>query len=165
MWRNHVFICPALLMSTKRAILQSLLYPSELLALVKFKLSVSDPTANLVKPATVAVDDPKYSEFTRAKCYYFLNLTSRSFARVIQELDPELRHAICLFYLILRGLDTVEDDMTLPLARKVKVLKEFHKYLCIPGWTFTENGPAEKDGVLLREFDVVIHEFLALDEK
>ena len=44
-----------------------------------------------------------------------------------------------LFYLILRGLDTVEDDMTLPIEKKDKMLREFHTYLDIPGWTFTES--------------------------
>lgn len=43
--------------------------------------------------------------------YFILTKVSRSFAAVIIELNPELRNAICLFYLVLRGLDTVEDDM------------------------------------------------------
>ena len=33
--------------------------------------------------------------------------TSRSFAMVIQELGDELRDAVCIFYLVLRALDTV----------------------------------------------------------
>ena len=150
---------------TTRALLQSMFHPSELYSLFKFKLSVADPTANFTKPDPVSPSDPNYDAYTRTMCYYFLNLTSRSFARVIQELDSELRHAVCLFYLILRGLDTVEDDMSLPLARKVDVLKKFHVYLKQEGWTFTENGPTEKDAVLLKGFDVVIHEFLNLDIK
>ncbi|KAI8848271.1 isoprenoid synthase domain-containing protein [Chytridium lagenaria] len=97
-------------------------------------------------------------------CYYFLNKTSRSFARVIQELDPELRHPVCIFYLVLRGLDTVEDDMTLDLPRKLEVLRSFDKIIYTKGWTFNENGPNEKDRILLVDFDVVIEEFLALKE-
>ena len=50
---------------------------------------------------------------TLKRCYELLDLTSRSFAAVIQALDPELRPAIALFYLVLRGLDTVEDDMSI----------------------------------------------------
>jgi hypothetical protein len=34
-----------------------------------------------------------------------------SFSAVILALPPELRESICLFYLVCRGLDTVEDDM------------------------------------------------------
>ncbi|KAG1213530.1 hypothetical protein G6F35_010265 [Rhizopus arrhizus] len=90
-------------------------------------------------------------------------MTSRSFAAVIQELEPdEVRDAICLFYLVLRGLDTIEDDMTLPLDRKVELLRSFDKIIYKKGWTFNENGPNEKDRELLVQFDVVIDEFLRL---
>lgn len=37
---------------------------------------------------------------------------SRSFAAVIQQLPNQLVKDIAVFYLVLRGLDTVEDDMT-----------------------------------------------------
>ena len=46
-----------------------------------------------------------------------------------------------IFYLILRGLDTVEDDMTLPLEKKDRMLRHFYTYLDIPGWNFTESTP------------------------
>jgi len=36
---------------------------------------------------------------------------SRSFAVVIQQLPQELQDPVCIFYLVLRGLDSVEDDM------------------------------------------------------
>ena len=36
-----------------------------------------------------------------------LVLVSRSFAAVIMELPDELREAVCIFYLVLRALDTV----------------------------------------------------------
>ena len=36
---------------------------------------------------------------------------------VIQQLPERLRDAICVFYLVLRALDTVEDDMGLDDAR------------------------------------------------
>ncbi|KAJ1920314.1 bifunctional farnesyl-diphosphate farnesyltransferase/squalene synthase [Mycoemilia scoparia] len=99
------------------------------------------------------------------QCYDFLTETSRSFAGVIQELNPELRDVICIFYLVLRGLDTVEDDMSIPIVRKKEVLTTFHKSIYERGWTFTESGPDEKDASLLVQFDVVIHEFLNLKEK
>ena len=75
------------------------------------------------------------------------------------ELHPELLVPVTLFYLILRGLDTVEDDMTIPLEKKEPILRDFDKILEIDGWTFTENGPNEKDRQLLVEFNVVIEEF------
>ncbi|KAJ2556717.1 bifunctional farnesyl-diphosphate farnesyltransferase/squalene synthase [Coemansia sp. RSA 1933] len=99
------------------------------------------------------------------RCYDLLEMTSRSFVAVIQEVHPELRDRICLFYLILRALDTVEDDMTLPGARKRHVLETFHEIIYQEGWTFSESGPNEKDAMLLVEFDVVIDEFLQLPKE
>ncbi|KAJ2665874.1 bifunctional farnesyl-diphosphate farnesyltransferase/squalene synthase [Coemansia sp. RSA 1199] len=96
------------------------------------------------------------------RCYDFLEMTSRSFAAVIQELNPKLRDGICLFYLVLRGLDTIEDDMTIPGAKKRNLLETFHEAIYQDGWTFKESGPDEKDALLLVEFDVVIREFLRL---
>jgi farnesyl-diphosphate farnesyltransferase len=46
---------------------------------------------------------------------------------VIQQLPNPLRDAICVFYLVLRGLDTVEDDMSIPIKTKVPLLTSFHE--------------------------------------
>lgn len=86
-------------------------------------------------------------------------MTSRSFSSVIQELNPELLVPVALFYLILRGLDTIEDDMTIPLENKEPKLRNFQNILEEDGWTYHENGPNEKDRDLLVHFDVVITEF------
>ncbi|KAI9002370.1 isoprenoid synthase domain-containing protein [Gaertneriomyces semiglobifer] len=135
-----------------KALVASLAHPSELVAIVKYLSLPTPPPPKNVSP-------------TYTLCYKFLNDTSRSFARVIQELDSELRHAVCIFYLVLRGLDTVEDDMTLPLKRKVDVLQHFHEYLYQRGWNFTESGESEKDRHLLVGFDAVIDEFLTLSPR
>ncbi|KAI9099262.1 isoprenoid synthase domain-containing protein [Phlyctochytrium arcticum] len=144
------------------AILASATHPSELFALVKY---ITTPPPNVEPTTLVPIPSPEDPTYTRAMCYHFLNLTSRSFARVIQELDEELRHPICLFYLILRGLDTVEDDMTIDVRRKKEVLEKFHDLIYIKGWNFNENGKDEKDRELLVRFDVVIAEFLKLKER
>jgi len=65
---------------------------------------------------------------------------------------------ICLFYLVLRGLDTIEDDMTLDIDFKEQHLRHFHEYMEQDGWTFDKNGPNEKDRDLLVHFDDVIVE-------
>lgn len=68
-------------------------------------------------------------------CYSMLNRVSRSFAIVIQMLPECLRDAICVFYLTLRALDTVEDDMALPNERKLPLLHTLHDKLrdeCVP---------------------------------
>jgi farnesyl-diphosphate farnesyltransferase len=93
------------------------------------------------------------------ECFKYLNMTSRSFSSVIQELNPELLVPVALFYLILRGLDTIEDDMTISLERKEPLLRNFQDIIEKDGWTFTENGPNEKDRELLVHFDVVVTEF------
>jgi farnesyl-diphosphate farnesyltransferase len=93
------------------------------------------------------------------RCFYFLTKTSRSFAAVILEIHPDLLVPLTLFYLVLRGLDTVEDDMTIPFEKKEPILRNFQDVLEQDGWNFTGNGPNEKDRQLLVEFNVVIEEF------
>ncbi|KAK2978278.1 hypothetical protein RJ640_017129, partial [Escallonia rubra] len=56
-----------------------------------------------------------------AFCYTMLHKVSRSFGLVIQQLDTQLRDAVCIFYLVLRALDTVGG------TKEYKVLMdEFH---------------------------------------
>jgi farnesyl-diphosphate farnesyltransferase len=66
---------------------------------------------------------------------------------------------VAVFYLILRGLDTIEDDMTIPLETKEPLLRNFQNIVEKDGWTFDGNGPNEKDRDLLVHFDVVVTEF------
>ena len=51
-----------------------------------------------------------------------------SFAIVIQQLPETLRDPVCVFYLVLRALDTVEDDMVVPVKVKVPLLRAFHEH-------------------------------------
>lgn len=86
-------------------------------------------------------------------------MTSRSFAGVIKELHPELLVPMSIFYLILRGLDTIEDDMTISNDVKLPILRDFDNILDKSGWTFDGNHAKEKDRELLVHFDCVITEF------
>ena len=63
------------------------------------------------------------------------------------------RHAVCIFYLVLRALDTIEDDMTISLDVKVPMLHEFHSYLYQPEWKYMESK--EKDRQVLEDFPTV----------
>lgn len=94
------------------------------------------------------------------RCYELLNQTSRSFAAVIQALDDELRPAISIFYLVLRALDTVEDDMTIPVGEKVSMLREFHTHLYQEDWKYSESN--ETDRAVLLEFPTISSEFRKL---
>ncbi|KAJ5778765.1 hypothetical protein N7520_002011 [Penicillium odoratum] len=96
---------------------------------------------------------------TQKKCFQFLDLTSRSFSAVIKELHPELLFPVCVFYLVLRGLDTIEDDTSIDLKTKEPLLRGFKDILEQDGWTFNGNRPEEKDRELLVQFDNVIAEF------
>eukprot|EP00940_MAST-03C_sp_MAST-3C-sp2_P000506 g506.t1 len=80
--------------------------PKEVIAAIKFKSSMKrfeKKRAALMK---------KESEDYRW-CSFVLNKVSRSFAGVIAQLPQELRKCVCVFYLVLRALDTVEDEMDL----------------------------------------------------
>ena len=103
-------------------------------------------------------DEAKESQTVRT-CFKLLEMTSRSFSAVIQELHPELLLPVALFYLIERGLDTIEDDMTLSLEKKEPLLRTFDSIIKESGWNFNESGPNEKDRELLVQFQNVIEEF------
>jgi farnesyl-diphosphate farnesyltransferase len=134
-------------------ILRQLLYfsvhPNQLRSVIQWKLW-HDP---------VHTRDPSKESPTLKSCFKFLEMTSRSFSSVIQELNPELLVPVALFYLILRGLDTSEDDMTIPLEQKEPLLRNFQDLLEKDGWSFNGNGPNEKDRELLIHFDDIITEF------
>ncbi|SCV03805.1 LANO_0G06370g1_1 [Lachancea nothofagi CBS 11611] len=127
---------------------QLLLHPVELKAALKLKF--------IRKPLYSLEDTKETPELKR--CYQLLTKTSRSFAAVIMELHPELRNAIMLFYLILRALDTVEDDMTIDSQVKVPLLREFDSKLDLEDWSFDGNAPTEKDRCVLVEFPCILKE-------
>lgn len=128
---------------------QLIFHPVEFKAALKLKF--------LRKPLFSSNDTRESPELR--KCYQLLKLTSRSFAAVIMELNPELRNSIMLFYLILRALDTVEDDMTIDPKVKVPLLREFDTKLDLESWSFDGNSPTEKDRAVLVEFDCILKEF------
>ena len=107
---------------------EALQHPSELLPLLSLALAA--------KRARLAV--PK--EPSLAFCYDILNRVSRSFAVVIHQLPAGLRDAVCIFYLVLRALDTVEDDTSIPYDVKVPLLRGFHEK-CHDRWAAPSARP------------------------
>ncbi|KAK3421008.1 hypothetical protein EUGRSUZ_G01720 [Eucalyptus grandis] len=93
-------------------------------------------------------------------CYSMLHKVSRSFGLVIQQLGPELRDAVCIFYLVLRALDTVEDDTSIPTDVKVPILKAFHQHVYDKEWHFSCGTKEYK--VLMDQFHHVSTAFLEL---
>ncbi|CCD12912.1 unnamed protein product [Trypanosoma congolense IL3000] len=95
-------------------------------------------------------------------CYDILQDVSRSFALVIMQLRAGLRDAVCVFYLVLRALDTVEDDMKVPLDVKLRELPLFHTRLRDPKWRLDGVGTG-RERELLQEFPRVSAAFTRLD--
>ncbi|KAF9819317.1 hypothetical protein IEO21_02205 [Rhodonia placenta] len=139
-----------------------LTHPLEFRTLIQYKLW-HESNRDITAPSEHAHSG--WNRVPMRRCWGLLDLTSRSFAGVIRELDGDLARVICLFYLVLRALDTIEDDMTLSDDKKQPLLRAFHEYAVKPGWTFTENGPDEKDRQLLVEYDVVAEEINLLDAR
>lgn len=69
----------------------------------------------------------------REFCDKMLGKVSRSFAAVIRQLPKQLAMDVVVYYLALRGLDTVEDDMTVfdDNADKIHCLRRFHETVLI----------------------------------
>jgi len=99
----------------------------------------------------------------REFCYEALKKVSRSFAVVIQQLPEELQDPVCLFYLILRGLDTVEDDMSIDQKEKEQMLLSFAERINNEAFTLSNVGDTEDYRDLMLHFDKVIRQFDLLE--
>ncbi|XP_023755298.2 squalene synthase 2 [Lactuca sativa] len=94
-------------------------------------------------------------------CYSMLHKVSRSFGLVIQQLGSELRDAVCVFYLLLRALDTVEDDTKIDTMVKIPILMEFHRHIYDPDWNFSCGTKEYR--ILMDQFHHVSTAFLELN--
>lgn len=83
---------------------------------------------------------------------------------VIQQLTAEVRDAVCVFYLVLRALDTVEDDMSIDQGEKLQELRSFHQHCRDKSYSRTDIGKGENTR-LLSNYPLVVSAFLQLDEK
>lgn len=96
-------------------------------------------------------DKPSIREMQR--CYELLEATSRSFYPSIMGIEalPE-RNAMCLFYLALRALDTIEDDPVLKVDDKTARLRAFDE----KGFAVVDESCCQgssRYAELMREFD------------
>ncbi|KAJ7598793.1 squalene synthase [Mycena floridula] len=142
-------------MGVSAYLLLLLTHPNEFKTLLQFKLYHS-PQRDITSMREHATSG--WDRESMRRCWQFLDMTSRSFSAVIKELEGDLARTIALFYLVLRGLDTIEDDMTISDPVKQPLLREFYIHTVTPGWTFTDSGPNEKDRQLLLEYDQVVTE-------
>ncbi|KMT00351.1 hypothetical protein BVRB_9g216610 [Beta vulgaris subsp. vulgaris] len=124
-------------------------HPDEFYPLLKLKMAVNKAEKQIP------------SEAHWGFCYSMLHKVSRSFALVIQQLGTDLRNAVCVFYLVLRALDTVEDDTSLADDVKIPILRAFHEHIYDRDWHFSCGTKHYK--VLMDEFNYVRTAFLELD--
>lgn len=146
------------------SMLERLLYysvhPSELTYLFQMKRKFKDFRPSEERLDTMA-PDMSDDEF----CFEALKKVSRSFSVVIQQLPEELRKPVCLFYLILRGLDTVEDDMKIDHKQKVEWLNTFASRMNQEAFTLDNVGDTQDYRDLMKHFDKVLREYHQLEEK
>ncbi len=140
------------------SIKKSILKPKEMAALLKLKfggkkINGQHRNGNLKNDSNLAY------------CYNTLDKVSRSFAAVIRQLPEEISDVVCLFYLILRALDSIEDDMELSRDDKINLLREFYSKNYKRGWNISNVGDKEEYRDLLANYDKVIEAFLVLEVK
>nr|CAJ77653.1 squalene synthase 2 [Glycyrrhiza uralensis] len=123
-------------------------HPDDLYPLLKLKIAARQAEKQIPR-------EPHWSF-----CYTMLHKVSRSFAFVIQQLGPDLRNAVCIFYLVLRALDTVEDDTSIATDVKVPILIAFHRHIYDRDWHFSCGTKEYK--VLMDQFHHVSTAFLEL---
>ena len=109
-------------------------------------------------------------------CMDMLEQVSRSFSTVIRQLPNDLMVDVMIFYLVLRALDTIEDDtVTLgdnQLRTKIHLLKTFHRHALLePPPTTTATATNSWHGIgqgheqrLLQEFSRVQSIFSCLGD-
>lgn len=125
-------------------------HPGDFVPLLKVK-RMADKAKKLPKDENLAF------------CYDMLNKVSRSFAIVIQQLPHELQDAVCIFYLVLRALDTVEDDMSIPDDIKCPELEIFWKKIYDRKYKYPCGEKHYK--VLMDEYPKVTKVFLSLKKE
>jgi farnesyl-diphosphate farnesyltransferase len=93
-----------------------------------------------------------------------LNTVSRSFAMVIQQLQPEVRDAVCVFYLVLRALDSIEDDMRLHSSTKAQLLRQFHSHCDDTTYSRSDIGTKSHEQSLMRQYHKAATAFTELGD-
>jgi len=84
---------------------------------------------------------------------------------VIRQLPLELRDPVCIFYLVLRGLDTIEDDSDFQQGEKLPLLRNFYTKNREENWKITGVGDTADYRALLSHYYKVSRSFQRLDEK
>lgn len=136
----------------------SVIRPRELVAMLKVKLGSKEQARNKLPLSELAL---KFDD--KAFCYAALNKVSRSFAIVIQQLPEKLKDPVCLFYLILRALDTLEDDMKFDSEKKLPLLRTFYLHIGDENWSMHNVGDTDDYRTLLAHYSKIARFYNTLD--
>eukprot|EP00578_Thalassiosira_sp_NH16_P016712 CAMPEP_0181114146 /NCGR_PEP_ID=MMETSP1071-20121207/20722_1 /TAXON_ID=35127 /ORGANISM="Thalassiosira sp., Strain NH16" /LENGTH=793 /DNA_ID=CAMNT_0023198225 /DNA_START=21 /DNA_END=2402 /DNA_ORIENTATION=- len=145
----------------KESKLKQLLHVDEVCSAITL-LYLRPLKSNLVSEHIEKIFDPSDLAF----CDDILCKVSRSFAAVIRQLPSQMLVDVLIFYLVLRALDTIEDDMTYfpSNEEKVKILLSFHKTALVdPQWKMMGCGEGDERR-LLEEFPKCHSVYAALPE-
>lgn len=130
----------------------------ELTAIFKIALDKNAP-----KPSSESIADLANRLSDRDFSYEVLTKVSRSFAVVIQQLPQELRDPVCIFYLTLRALDSIEDDMDLDENKKNFLLRNFHTQCGDGNIIYPNIGDTQDYRMLMQHYDKVARVYSQLD--
>ncbi|KAL5855404.1 hypothetical protein ACOSQ3_005245 [Xanthoceras sorbifolium] len=113
-------------------LVEALKHPDEFHILLKLKLAARHAEKQII--TTPQVPDHPHWGF----CYTLLRKCSNGVgALLLQPFEPQLRNAVCILYLVLRALDTIEDDTSIPTEIKVPILISFHRHVYDRDWHFS----------------------------
>ena len=158
--RPYLILCTTKHTCMITKIAEVLLHPDELTPLYKLIRQYRE-----FKPDKRTVGELAKSLSHEEFCYATLTKVSRSFAVVIQQLPEELKEPVCIFYLVLRALDSIEDDTSTDPELRKKLLSEFYINLDNEHWNLSNVGDKADYRLLLENFEKVIHQYQKLDEK
>ena len=91
-----------------------------------------------------------------------LKKATRSYAASIALLPHDMVIPISVLYLCLRGMDTVEDDLKLPLADKIKYVQKFPSMVAQGPFVMQGVGTVDGHRNVLEKFDVVSRAYMSL---
>ncbi|WOG84680.1 hypothetical protein DCAR_0103864 [Daucus carota subsp. sativus] len=101
--------------------------------------AVAALTQHSVKPLSRSDEHWNY-------CHEMLPQVSKSFGKLVLQLNqPKLRDSICAMYLLLRNLDTIEDDMGIPDEVKIPTLHNYHHCFSDNDWKFICGTNADRE--------------------
>ncbi|KAL5791022.1 hypothetical protein ACOSQ2_005910 [Xanthoceras sorbifolium] len=125
-------------------------YPEELYYLVKLKMAL--------RGAEKHIPSQPHWAFCYTMVYKFLRN-----ALIFQQFETKIKDAVCVFYLVLRVLDTIEDDTGIPSEVKVPMLIDFYRHLNDINWHYS-CGTRNLDKIVVDEFHHVSTAFMELEK-